>query len=432
MEKGPMNLKSINFLFCLSLISCQTARYDSPSSVSSLVFERLQLVESEACISLNEPLDARSAVFIALSHNAEVRYNMAQLSLAEADLEAAGMIANPAFQFLYGFPSGGKGKNSIDFALLESVISLCLRQSRVDAAQAGLQSAQWNASHEILEIAFDTESNFYQLKAQELLSSLLKERLDLLAKMQEVETERFNEGGTEPSELLDAKKEFLEAKDEWLLSRAQEAEFRKAFEVSLGMSCGYSLVSELPYPESGFCPEGLEETVLATRADVQALRWELQSIINSAPSASFWAQSGLVLGIGFEKDSEGDKTLGPMIEGELPIFDRGQAERMRLCALYQQTREQLYSLEQSILAELKANKELLSIHQIRADLYKDELLPLQNTLLQHSEDSYEVRAIDQKERLKIQLEMLELKQNSIAAARDYWMAKIALKRSLSI
>lgn len=426
-----MNLKSINYLFLLLLISCQAPRYDSSSSVSSLVYERLQLVEEEACLSLNDPLDARSSVFISLAHNPQVRYNMAWLSLAEADMEAASTIANPAFQFLYGFPEGGKGQNSIDAVLLESVISLCLRPARIEAARAGLYSAQWGASHEILSMAIDMEASFYQLKAQELLTSLHQERYELLQKMQEIETERFKEGGSEPSVLLETKKLAFQAKDEWLLSKAQEAEARQAFEQLLGVSCGYSLIGDLPYPEPTECLEGIEETILSSRADVQALRWELQSIISSAPTASWWAQTDLGLGIGFEKDSEGDITLGPLIEGELPLFDRGQAERARLCALYQQTREKLYSLEQSVLAELKANKELLVLHQQRATLYNEELLPLQQSLLQNAEDSYEVRAVDQKEHVNTQLELLDIKEKSLEATRDYWLAKIALKKSLS-
>lgn len=425
-----MKLKNINYFLFLLLAACQTARHDSSDSVSALLFERIQFVEDEACLSLNEPLDARSAVFVALTQNSKVRYKMAEISLAEANLEEASTIENPAFSFFYGFPCGHNGNNSFNVSLIQSVISICLRHSRVATAEAGLESVKWQTAHDILGTAFDAEALFYQLKAQEVLSSLLKEKVDLLAKRQEIETERFQEGGADPSEFLESKKEYLQAQDEWLLGKAMEAEAREAFEVVLGISCGYRLCEELPFPESMECPIGLEETVLSTRADVQALRWELKSVIHSACPLGFWGHSALALGAEFEKDADGDKTFGPVIEGEIPLFDWGQAERLQWKALYQQKREELYGLEQAILAELKSHQELLKVHRMRAELYQQELLPLQTKLLQNSEESYNTRTIDQKEYLETQMEMLELKQNSIEAIRDYWQAKIALKRSI--
>jgi len=395
-----------------------------------LVFERIQQADDEACKALSLPLNAQSTVQVALAHNANVRYSMAELSLAEADLMAAGTIENPVFGFFYGFPVGHSAKNSLDFSIVESVISLCLRQTLVDAASANLESAKWQASHEILNTAFEAESLFYQLKAQELLSGLLQGRCEAAESIRKMEETRFAEGGVQPGELVAIKMKCGLDKEEWLLARSQEAMIRKSFETVLGISCGYLLDDQLPFPDDDACPADFDALILDARADVQALRWRLEGLRREAPANCWWVKSAAALGMTYQQDSDGDITIGPTISGEIPIFDHGQADSLRWNATYLQTREELIALEQSIVAELKANKELLHLNKMRAELYKEELLPLQTRLSQMAKDSYDARAIDRKEFIEAQAELLDLKAKYIAAVRDYWLAKVELKRSL--
>jgi cobalt-zinc-cadmium efflux system outer membrane protein len=425
-----MKLININILCLLFLYACQTSRYDSADSVSSLVFERIQQADDEACNALSLPLNAQSTVQVALVHNANVRYSIAELSVAEADLMAAGTIENPVFAFFYGFPVGHDAKNSLDFSIIESVISLCLRQTLVDAASANLESAKWQASHEILNTAFDAESLFYQLKAQELLSGILQGRCEAADSIRQMEEARFAEGGVLPGDLVTTKMKCGLEKDEWLLARAQEAMVRKSFETALGISCGYLLDDQLPFPDDEAWPANFDALILDARADVQALRWRLEGLRRAAPANCWWVKSAAAIGFTFQKDSDGDITMGPNLSGEIPIFDHGQADCLRWNAAYLQTREELIALEQSIIAELKANKELLHLNKMRAELYKEELLPLQTRLAEMAKDSYDARAIDRKEFVEAQSELLDLKAKYIAAVRDYWMAKIELKRSL--
>lgn len=425
-----MNLRSIKFLIPLLLAACQPVLKDDQGGVQLLVAERSGLCCIEEACLFEKPFDAERTVYTALLVNPDVRGQLENISLSQADIVEASELKNPLFDFSFRYSNGHCYHPDIQFAIVQNIVDICLRPFRECRANAGLEQAKWAAANEIMQIAFDAEEAFYDLKAAELLQEAYSEAKVIAIAQDELAQEQVKAGTLAAFEARKISRAAANLHEKALLGSVEFIEARKTFEKLLGNPCTYTLVDALPEPLDCDAPLCAVEIALAQRLDLQAARWELEQLRRRLPESAWWGYSQLALGVSYEREPEGDTVIGPAIAGELPIFSYGRSEKMRTWALYRQQEAYIESLEIQVAAEVKASEQKLALQAERAAIYRDRLKPLQQQISADAEDYYSTMAIGATGLLEEKQQAVQTRINAITALKEYWHAKVELKRAM--
>lgn len=415
--------KSINLLL-LSLTACTVSPGDDVGSVQQLVAERA--LERENC-SLDS-LDAEGAVYFAIERNPEIQGRLQEVRLAQGDWVAASEISNPAFEFMFRFTNESKFYNNFEYAIVQNLVDICLRPIKMESAQAGLEGKKWMAAHEILELAFDAEEAFYRLKAEELIQGYRREEQELLRAKALLAEEKVKAGSISTFEEKESQASANQAQAAFLEGGIALSELKKTFEVLIGNPCSYALVEDLPQPleDTDLCEA--ESYALAQRADLQAMRWDLYRVRKLRPGTSIWVYTNFAAGLSQERESEGDQVIGPVVSGEIPLFNYGASDRLKLNAEIAWLETQILSLEQKIAVAVRNDVRALELQLEKYHLYAQRQLPLLEKRVQEAQEFYNAMVIDAEQLIQVQYELLENRIASIEALRDYWLARVNLKR----
>lgn len=160
----------------------------------------------------------------------------------------------------------------------------------------------------------------------------------------------------------------MEAELELSLSQAEVIRLREKLNRLLGFSNDRCLVFPENLPEAncyGFDLCALESVAPENRLDLRVARFEIAEIGQLLGLQDPWTYTNLRLGLAGERDPDGINLLGLGFSGGIPIFNYGQAARMRLFAQLRQARSKLAESEIIVLSEVReAYKVLMSYFKI--------------------------------------------------------------------
>jgi len=144
----------------------------------------------------------------------------------------------------------------------------------------------------------------------------------------------------------------------------------------------------------------------------------------------WWTYTNLKAGLAGEKDPDGTNLIGPGFSAELPIFNYGQAARMRLFAQLRQAQDRLEELVIRVLSEVReAHKLLMSYLKIIND-YQYRLLPMQSQISASSEELYNVMGLGVDKLIENKRQEVVASQNYTESIKQYLIARVGLDRAL--
>ncbi len=422
-----MNLRNISLFLGLLLIGCQKAVEDDQSEVSNAVACRVGYYNE---VIADTPLDGEKSAWLALSCNPKIWSVIENIGIAQADLVEASTIENPFFEVMFPLSKGHCFDKSIQFSVIQNVVDICLRPARERAAQASLEAVKAEAAHEIIEIACSAEEAFYRLKAQELLLKLICEKSRIAIAQASLSRIQFDQGAVSAYALKDMENRSLNAQEVCLAEHVNLIAARGEYEKLIGNPCSYTLIETLPQPLPEENLSCLQELAFEKRYDLLSLKWARESLCNQFSQVQWWAFTELAAGVEADLDFEDDREVGPIFSGRIPIFRTGQAERMRLHALYEQMTAEIEALEVKIAVDLKSANAILQMQKERAELLSGQIQPLNKKLVEEAEEYYRSMAISEFELLDRKKEQLDSEISMVEALRDYWLARVELKRIL--
>ena len=118
--------------------------------------------EEKLASLLAQPLDADSAVRIALMNNHGMKVALAQLGASEADLVQAGRLRNPGLSF--GRSHGSHG-NEIDRGVSFDLAGLLTMPMRVNIERGRFEQAKLQAASSAVQLAADTRRAYFNAVA---------------------------------------------------------------------------------------------------------------------------------------------------------------------------------------------------------------------------------------------------------------------------
>jgi cobalt-zinc-cadmium efflux system outer membrane protein len=432
-------------ILCL-VFGCQKIQRSDDVFVSSALERRLDKIvtwnhkrdhasqiEENIQKLLQEELTVDVAVQIALFNNPNIQATFEEIGISTADLIEAGLFSNPFFDLFVRYPDKRKFVPDIEYSVTASFIDLFLIPLRVKVAKVELEQTTLRVTNDILDLAFDVEQTYYELQAfqQDLKYTLLI--VELLSIQNEITLRQRNVYNINRLDFQLIQNHFLESKLEFARVQNEVIRLREKLNRLLGFfeEPQWTISTDPPPINCKGYPIGqLESTAFSERLDLQMARFEVLRLCQKLGIKQWWVYTNGRIGICGERDPDGLDTLGPAFSGEIPLFNYGQAARMRLQAELRQAQDRLASLEIQILSEVREAHKLIFNNLKIIEDYRNRIIPTQNQILVSSEELYNVMGLGIDRLLENKRQQILAFRHYILALRNYWMARVQLDRAL--
>jgi len=415
------------------LAGCAASTAPGVETATGLAFARglPATPEPETDSLLAAPVTAGSAVRLAWANSPLVAQRLATFGLDRAALAEARRPGNPELDLERLATRGGPG-HKLTFGLSAPVGELLLLPARRRMGEAAYTRATYLLAHDLLALATATEDAYWQAAAaasEAAVAAAVADAADLSAAL----AGRHVAAGTLPEAALASWRiTAFEAGAEARTARiaADRARATLAIRMGLPVEADWRLETRLPLPvASGPSVAKAQARMVAQRLDLRAARIAVDLAERGERLARGWAWLGDVeLGFARERESGVRAQAGPTLRLRLPLFDQGQSSVTRARAEALQARALLDQMELEAghdvaraIAALDAAGEAVVTHEGPARAS-------QALALDDARRRYAFMLTGVFELLDQRIAAYRAEGERIAALRDYWLARLALKR----
>lgn len=379
---------------------------------------------------LEQKLTAGTAVQISLLNNQDLQATISGLGIAEADLVEAGLLKNPLLTGEIRFP--GNPLEPYELTLAQDFLSVITIPLRRKVARAQLEEAKLRVTSAVLQLAAQTREDFYGLAgAQQALA--LRQTLGGAAQAAaDLAGKQYAAGNITEFDLASERSAASRTEVEVAESEMEVATVRGRLDRLMGLSAAnWEIAPDLPpLPDRELPLAGLEDMALREREDLAAAKMETKAAARAYPLAKFTAIDEAALGLHQERDAAGDRTTGPAISLSIPIFNWGQAARLRARTRYEQSLERLNALAVNVRSQVREQWERLAAVRRLALDYQKNLVPLNRRLVALAQTQYDSMGIGVFQLLETKQNEIRTEAGSIAARRDYWITRAQLEQAV--
>lgn len=277
------------------------------------------------------PLGVEQAVAMALRNNRAIRAEVESIAASRADLVQAGLLPNPVLALTLRFPfdpvSGG---SFVGAQVVQSFTALWLRDGKIRSADARLNQAVLDVSDKALRLVAEVRATHARIDFGQRAITLSDENLATIRRSIDSLDARIRGGEGTPLDVNRASQQLAQAQAERAIITRDTAKARRQMLELIGFAAA-SAEWTVDKREANESPAALDEAAAmsvasAHRLDVAAAR----SIVEARRAELSVEERGRLkdfgLGADFERDVDGAKTIGPVVEVGIPIFDTNQAQ----------------------------------------------------------------------------------------------------------
>jgi outer membrane protein TolC len=382
---------------------------------------------------LKQPLNADTAVELALLNNRGLQAHFFELGIAESDLVQAGRLANPSVGFSR---VAGGGVTEIDRSIVFSVLSLFTMPAAKRIEQGRFEQAQYQAASEAVSLAGEARRAFFAaVAAQDLVR--YGEQVQVAADASGELARRMLQAGNF-NRLAQMRQQAFQADATAQLARArhQATAERERLVRLLGLSgeqLGFKLPERLPdLPGELATIQNAEQTAMDKRLDVQVAKRSAEATAQ-ALGLTRATRFVNVLNAGYvNKSQTGDaRQNGYEVELELPLFDFGSARSARAEASYLQSVARTAEVAVNARSEVR---EAYSAYRTAYELarhYRDEIVPLKKRISDENLLAYNGMLLGVFDLLADARDQVTGVTGYVEALRDYWVAESRLQTALT-
>lgn len=385
-----------------------------------------------------QPLDADTAVRIALVNNPALEASMAALSISGAERAQAATLPNP--HFALGRLREGQALE-IERMLSFNVINLLTLPWRARYAGEALELARLRAAQDVIRTAADTRKAWFNAVAAQQTAGYLRDAREAAEAGAELARRMARVGNW--SKLQQAREQALLADLTAQLARAEQAALAERETLTRlmglwGAQAGYTLPGRLPELPKQLAPrDDIEAQALRERLDVRTARQESRYVAGSlgltrATGFIDALQLGVVRNTHFD-DATGERatTRGFEVELPIPVFDWGQARVGRAQATYLQAAARVRDAGVRARSEARQAWHGWRTAYDLAKHYRDEIVPLRKFISEETLLRYNGMLSSVWDLLGETRNHVFAVNSAIAAQRDFWIADTDLQTALT-
>lgn len=381
---------------------------------------------------LQDELTADEAVAIAMLNNPRLQVTLAELGIARADLIEASTITNPIFEFEIRYPA--EPFHPYELRLAQSLIDLIQLPRRRALGRAAFDAAQLRVSSEVLRFAGDVRAAYFDLVAatqhvalSRTVAMSAQTAAEVAIKQHAAENITDLELETEQAMYEQAKLDLARAEQRVLLAR--EALVRAMGLRTAGAE--WRVPDAFPaLPAGEMEQQQLEQLAAAQRLDLSIARRDVEIAQRQVPLSRLAALEEVMLDVHYEREPEGEHTVGPGIEMSIPIFNTGRAARTRAEAQFLRARHALSALESESASQLRSARSVLAEARARVEYYRDVIVPRRERIVALTKLEHNAMLAGIFQLLQAKQNEMQARRDFIEAQREYWSARVDLDRAL--
>ncbi|AVQ84557.1 TolC family protein [Variovorax sp. PMC12] len=388
---------------------------------------------------LARPLDAESAVRIALVNSPRVQDAFATLQLSDADRVQAASLPNPVLAFSR-LREGSE--REFERMLSFNVVGLLTLPWQARWAGQRHESAKLQAAQSVLVLAADTRRAWVRAVAAQQSVAYLRDAKEATEAGAELAHRMARAGNW--SALQRTREQLLLADASAQLARAEQSAVASREQLTrlLGLSGGdtaYTLPDRLP-PLPDAVPElgDVQALALRDRLDVRSATAQNAAVAGSlglthATSVINAMELGVVRNTKFDNGADRSRSTKRGFELDLPIpvFDWGQARNGRAEALYLQSAARVRDVGVLAASEAREAWQGWNTAYAIARRYRDEVLPLRKQVNEEMVLRYNGMLASVWELLGETRASVLAVNAGMEAQRDFWLADTDLQLVLT-
>lgn len=381
------------------------------------------------------PLSRDAALAMALRNNREIRAQVEQIGASRADLVQAGLLPNPVLALTLRFPfdpvSGG---SFIGAQVVQSFTALWLRDGRIRAADARLNQTVLDVSYSALRLVADVKSTHARIVFGQRMIALTDENLATIQRSIDSLDARVRGGEGTTLDVNRARQQLAKAQAERILVvRDLAKERRRMLEVIgfAGESGEWLAEANMAHAGATSIDEPAAIALAASqRLDVAAAR----SIVEAQRAdLSVEEQSrlrGFGLGADFERSSTGERSIGPVIELGVPIFDTNAAQIAKAGSLARAALAYYEAASQRAVRQARIAWVDLDSAARLAEQYRATVLAISGRNLTLAEAALKSGQADVTVLLDAQRELIAARLTLLDLERNAALARVALEEAV--
>ena len=389
---------------------------------------------------LQKELDVNAAVQIALVNNPGLQATFEELRIAQADLVQAGLLKNPAFGGALLFPisndsSESKAVTDVQVNVVADFLDVFAIPARKHIAESRLEAAKFRVGDAAIGLAYDVQSAFYSAQGAAQVLAMRRAVLDAGEAAMELARRQHDAGNTSDLDLANEQAVYEQLRLDVAQSEAELLSARESLTRLMGVwgaDTEWKIAGKLPeLPPSDPPLEHLESLAIARRFDLAAMHAEVQALSDSVAFVKNYRWLDTSIGAAVERTHEGLVIAGPSGTIVLPLFDQKQAVVAKLEGMMRQAQARETAMAIDIRSEVRIVRARVVLTRGLVERYTTVVVPLRERVVALSQQQYNSMLIGI-------YQVLIAKQNEIAAyrelimaARDYWIARADLERSVA-
>lgn len=441
MSRRGMGLATVLLAGCAST---QPDMTETDRTTEAVIGQRATWVEApepESAVAttvrrvLAEELSVDDAIRVALLRNMTLQATYEELGIAEANLVAASLPKNPTLELDVLHPNGSPRGTGFELQFAQDLLSVLTIPGRRAFAEAELAQTQALVMSEVIELAARVRSTYYTLQGAQHARAVLDRVVESAGASLEYGLALHHVGNLSDLELAQQQAQLAQAEVERGRLDLEVVDGRERLNGLMGLwgaETAWTLPARLPdLPADDLSVERLESLAVAQRFDLLAASGEAEKLARSLNLArSFRWTPGLSVGVGADRDTDGQWSVGPHVEVTLPVFDHGQADVARLVAQLRQAEKRYAALAVDVRADVRRVRGRLVVLSGLARRYRDGLLPARREVVQRSLEQYNFMLLGTFELLTAKQDEMRSELGYVETLEDYWVTRSELARVL--
>lgn len=430
------------FVFVL-LVGCTSIPKDlGRSDVDVLVSERGLPIDAKTSKERSDlvdsltakPLNADSAIRIALVNNPRLQATYADLGVSAADVYEAGRIRNPIFSFSNLDSNESGEKNKLTYGLVMSFTDLITLPSRKRFAEGEFAAMKQTVGAEVVNTAAETEAAFYEFVGAKQVAALRAQIAKAGSISLELAKRYYDAGNLTPREIALEHAAASESQLESLEAQAEAYGKRTELATILGLSAAntWDAPAQLPVPlDQEDDIDELIKLAQQSRLDLAAAhtRTDLLAARLGVTNWTRWLGE-LDVGIEHERETDGADLTGPTFEWELPIFTQNRDKQLRAKAELQTAIAEVQRLKTEVENGVRLAHAATQNTKARVNEYRNQLIPARIEAVERAQEEENFMLIGIFELLETKQDEYDSYQGYLEVVRDYWLARTDLARAV--
>lgn len=397
------------------------------------------MADEEARRLLAEPLDADTAVRVALLNNRQLRAVLREMGIARGRLLQAGLLPNPRVEAEL-LP---ERNTRLELRVEYDITSAVLAPLRARALEPKLEAARFRAVSAVVSLGYEVRIAFLGLLAAKQRLEVAVQNLDALAAGRDAAKALLEAGNIPELDAASQTAAYERARvvvAQLELAVATEKERLQRLLGAHGAEARWEITGELaPVPATLPPLEEPENKALRASFELQEARHRLESLARRAGVArtSGWLPN-IIADVHTlrgnptnDGDDSADWLVGGGINVSIPIFDRNQGIVAALTAELEASLERYYGLAIDLRSAVREARNRRRSAHARALHYQEVILPAQRAVTRQSLLQYNAMQIDVFQLLGARRDELSAELAYVETLQEYWVSSAELEALLA-